>query len=102
MVLVEEGPWDEADHEAHLRRVQDRLYECVDAAVDGRLAEKFPESAGQRVLIRLDGYNLPGAVVREFFDRFASTVLQLPDYAAALAKSEAVASIGFELQLSEL
>ncbi len=102
MVLVEEGPWDEPGLEGHLRRVQGRLYECVDAAVDGRLAEKFPESSGQPVLIRLDGYNLPEAAVREFFERFSSSVLQLPNYAAALAKSKAVASISFELQLGHL
>lgn len=35
MVLVEQGPWDEADVTQHLRRVQDRLYDYVEIAIDG-------------------------------------------------------------------
>lgn len=93
MVLVEEGPWD--DVSTNLRRLQDRLYSCIDAAIDGKLAELYPESVGASVVIRLDGYGLPMPDSREFFDRFSSAVLDLPDYRAALEASPHVSGVQF-------
>ena len=43
MVLVEEGPWE--DVPAHLAKLQHRLYSCLDAAIDGQLAEQFRQQA---------------------------------------------------------
>ena len=94
MVLVEEGPWD--DVSTNLRRLQDRLYSCIDAAIDGKLAELYPESVGASVVIRLDGYGLPMPDSREFFDRFSSAVLDLPYYRAALETSPHVSGVQFE------
>lgn len=102
VVLVEEGPWPHDSIEANLRRLQDRLYGCIDAALDGQLAAQFPESKGEAVVIRVDAYDLPDAEVRAFFDRFAAAVLELADYGAALAENRFVAGIGFELNLERL
>ena|SRR5690606_16140467 len=93
MVLVEEGPWD--DVTANLRRVQDRLYTCVDAAIEGKLVELYPDSAGAAILIRLDGYNLPMPDTQEFFDRFSSAVLELPEYKEAVTNSPHISGIRF-------
>lgn len=93
MVLVEEGPWD--DITENLRRVQDRLYACVDAAIEGKLAELYPDSTGADVLIRLDGYSLPMPETQKFFDTFSSSILELPEYAAALKSSPYVSGIQF-------
>ena len=41
MVLVEQGPWSGSIEDA-LQRIQKRLYDCLDAALDGQLAEKYP------------------------------------------------------------
>lgn len=46
MVLVEEGPWNADQVEAQLRRVQDRLYACIE--------EQFPASRGKAVEIQVD------------------------------------------------
>ncbi|MDN3922456.1 hypothetical protein [Roseateles violae] len=93
MVLVEEGPWE--DVPASLRRLQERLYTCIDAAIDGKLAELYPDSLGANVVVRLDGYSLPMPDSREFFERFSSTVMDLPDYKAALETSRHVSGIQF-------
>lgn len=93
MVLVEEGPWE--DVAANLRRLQDRLYGCVDAALDGSLAERFPESTGAKVVIRLDGYNLPMPDSWDFFQRFSAEVLEIEDYKRALQNSPHVCGIEF-------
>ena len=99
MVLVEEGPWPQEQIATNLRRLQERLYNCVDAALDGKLAKQFPESSGKPIVIRLDAYNVPEQEVKEFFGHFAHAVPQSPDYAAALASSNIVPSISFELSI---
>lgn len=99
MVLVEQGPWEDDAVEDKLRELQNRLYGCIDAALDGQLAERFPESKGKPILIRVDGYNLPNQEVRAFFARFSGAVLELPDYAAALVSCLFVSGISFQLVL---
>lgn len=100
MVLVEEGPW-RPPFEGELRRLQNRLYECVDAAIDGQLAERFPQTARKRLVVQVDGYQLPKVEVRDFFNRFVSGALAAPDYRKALAESPYVAEIAFELNLED-
>jgi hypothetical protein len=102
LVLVEQGPWRAEDVDAHLRRLQERLYDCVDVVLDGRFAEKYSDARGKPIVIRVDGYDLPEEPVRQFFARFAGGVLQVPEYAAALAASTVVPSIAFELSLETL
>jgi hypothetical protein len=95
IVLVEEGPWT-GSIEAQLHRLQDRLYGAIDAALDGKLAEQFPESKGKNVVIRLDGYNLPKSEVTDFFDRFSEGALLIPDYKRALNENQFIKSIRFQ------
>jgi hypothetical protein len=78
MVLVEEGWTGPID--ADLRVLQDRLYGCVDAALDGQLAGQFPESRGKAVVIRVDCYDLDREVLDDFVSRFAEGVSAMPDY----------------------
>lgn len=97
LVLVEEGPWEELESE--MRRLQDRLYNCLEAAVDGLVAEQFPDTIGSAIVIQLDGYNLPDDTVSAFWQKFSSQVLNVPDFAQALASSDFVSDIKFELNL---
>jgi hypothetical protein len=79
MVLVEEGPWT-APAEVHLADLQDRIYGCLDAALDGQLAAKFPEARGKQVVVQIDCYDLPSGDVDSFLKQFAAGVASLPDY----------------------
>lgn len=101
MVLVEEGPWGDST-EAQLHRIQDRLYGCLDAAIDGHLAEKFPETEGKRLTIRLDCYNVPKAEVSAYFERFSKGVLATSDYKAALQGNKHARSVEFEVTFDEI
>ena len=94
MVLVEEGPW-EGPIEEYLRALQDRLYGCLEAALDGQLAEQFPKAANKNVVVRLDCYDVPRAEVVEFMERFSEGVLALPDFSAEA--SSWVKSFSFEV-----
>jgi hypothetical protein len=98
MVLV---PWG-GRIEAQLRRLQERLYGTIDAALDGQLAEKYPESLGKRIVVQLDSYNLPKAEVAEFFERFSKGVFQTADYQQALKNSRFVKDISFELNFESI
>jgi hypothetical protein len=96
MVLVEEGPW-RGPVENQLRRIQERMYGCIDAVLDGQLAEQFPGSKGKRIVVQLDCYNVPREDVEDFFRRFSSGVACLDDYRCALERSEFVKEICFDI-----
>lgn len=82
MVLVEEGPWT-VPIENHLQALQDRLYGCLEAALDGQLAEQFPKAANKKVVIQVDFYGVPRREADDFMERFSSGVTGLPDYSPA-------------------
>ena len=67
LVLVEEGPWSEGQLTDELRRVQQRLYDCVEAAVDGVIAERYPQWKSRVFVIRLDCYNIRRDPIERFF-----------------------------------
>ncbi|MEG3165173.1 hypothetical protein U1701_11260 [Sphingomonas sp. PB2P19] len=78
MVLVE-GPWD-GEIEDHLRSLQDRMFGCLNAALDGHLAAQFPEAKGLNVVIRVDCYDVQRDEVEAFFGRFTDGVATMSDY----------------------
>ena len=99
MVLVEEGPWAGAV-ENELRRIQERMYGCIDAILDGQLAKNFPDSKGKRIIVQLDCFDVPRSDIEDFFQRFSAAVLSLDDYREALEHNEFARSIGFEINFS--
>ncbi len=101
MVLVESGPWLGAI-DSHLRALQERLYACLDAAVDGQLADRFPESLGKNVVIQLDCYNLPKDEVQTFFEAFSEGALLIDDYREALAQNRFVKMVSFEITFDSI
>ncbi len=101
VVLVEQGPWP-GSIDDQLRRIQDRMYGCVDAALDGQLAERFPESKGKDIVIRLDCYNVPREEVEEFFYGFSNGIFAIDDYRKALAHSDFARSIDFEISFDNI
>ena len=96
MVLVEQGPWHNLE-EQELYRIQTRLYDCLEAALDGQVAHRFPESKGKSIKIRLDCYDLPKEKISLFFLRFTNGVLDTPDYISATVGNKWVKDISFEI-----
>ncbi len=101
LVLVEEGPW-EGPIEIRLSRIQDRLYGCLDAVLDGKLYEQFPDSKDKKIVIQLDCYNAPAAEVSDFFDRFSNGVLTTTDYRKALKGNKYVRDIQFAITFDSI
>ncbi len=100
MVLVEEGGWSDIDD--RLRRLQQRMYGCIDAAIDGQLTEQFPETKGKKIIVSVDFYDAPQKEASEFFDRFSKQVFLIPSYRAALTQSRFVNEIAFEANFETL
>src|SRR5262245_65995942 len=93
LVLVEEGPWGPDEAEGQLGRIQDRLYDCVDTAVDGHLAAKYPDSRGKPVVIRVDYHDTPDQPLRDFIERFAEHIVKSEEVQRDLASQGFVQSL---------
>ncbi|MEM1263736.1 MAG: hypothetical protein AAGH76_15155 [Pseudomonadota bacterium] len=97
LVIVEEGPWPSETMGDELRRLQNRLYDCLDVVLQGQFTSAYPESSGKPVMIRVDSYNINETALRRFFETFSNGVLQIPDIAAALKDNDTVPTVLFEL-----
>ena len=100
VVLVEQGPM-EGSVDDFLHKLQNRLYESIDAVIDGKLAEKFPESQGKEVVIRVDCYDLPQSDIESFFTAFSNGALETADYRDALQQNRFVSEISFEINFDK-
>jgi len=98
LVLVETGPWDD-ELSSVLRRIQDRLYGCLDASLEGDVANKFPGSSGKHIVIELDCYDASKDEAWDFFRRFAAGVLKQPSYAGMLENNSFVTGVSFRTNL---
>ena len=96
LVVVEQGPWEEATADAELRRLQDRLYDVVDVAVDGHFASQYPDSRGKTVVIRLDCYDTPQDEVERFFHLFAEHIHASAEVQSAIVNRQNVKELEFE------
>jgi hypothetical protein len=101
MVMVEQGPW-QGPLEQHLQKLQEKLYNYVDAAIDGELARNFPESTGKDIIIQVDFYDVPEDSVRTFFCNFADGVFRITEYKKALSSSRFVNKLEFEITFDHI
>jgi hypothetical protein len=99
LIFVEQGPWPEEQIHLKLRDLQERLYTCLDAILDGDVTTKFPESRGLPLMIQVDAYDISNAALPEFFERFSTSALSAPDYASAMAEQRFYPRIEFKLEL---
>ena len=83
---------DEADN---LRRVQDRIYTCVDAAIDGGLAAAMPETSGAPVELRLDVLDAPLDLLTRLVQAVSSHVGTDSSYQSEIRESEHLQSLDF-------
>jgi hypothetical protein len=90
--LVEDGPWpeDDAGWNTRLHELQDRLYNAVDAVVDGQLASRFPELQGKPVRVQVDSPRGCPERVQDFVRRFGEALRAPGEYRDAIAGSEFV------------
>jgi hypothetical protein len=56
LYLVEDGPWPvrEAEWKPHLKAIQDRILSAIDIAIDGQLANRYPDSVRKGIRVQID------------------------------------------------
>ena len=56
LYFLEDGPWplEEREFEVLLKRIQDTILDAVDAAIDGGIAEVYPDTIGKRIRLQVD------------------------------------------------
>jgi len=99
LVLVETGPWADADVMKELTRLKGRLDDVVNAVLQGVLFERFPEARGHHLVLRLDGWGLPGFPMPDFCAAFAEHVRTSPAIRDELKKGGLVPSLRFDFAL---
>jgi hypothetical protein len=80
VVLLEHG-WT-GPVAPHLRRLQDRLYDCLELILFGGLSVEFPESVGRWIMINVRCDADRQDDVDDFIGDFATAVAANPDWSA--------------------
>lgn len=100
MVLVENGPWT-TPYTAQLEQLQTRMYGCIDAAIDGQLLARLPESKGKKIPIEVHCYDSPKAELEQFCQAFSEGVFSIASYQNALQQSYFISDIDFRFPFFE-
>jgi hypothetical protein len=90
--LVEDGPWLDPIDE-RLKQIQTKLYDALDAVIDGQLSSKFNASLGRPVRIQVDSHDSPPEAVLHFIRRFAESIKSNADYKIGIDESPFVSSV---------
>jgi hypothetical protein len=93
LYLVEDGPWEANQLEGRLRSLQERIYQAVDVALDGHLANKYPGSRGKKVRIQVDFYDEPPRKVAMVVRAIAEFIRKSPEYRKDIKSSEYIRAI---------
>ncbi len=93
LILVEEGPWEESTLEDRLRKIQDRIYNAVDAAVDGALFQNYPDSKGQKVCVQVDCYDPPPDMIEQLVKDLGQYVDESYEYQNAIKRDQNISSL---------
>ncbi|WP_435442737.1 MULTISPECIES: hypothetical protein [unclassified Variovorax] len=93
LVESEDLPDHVDDRRARLKAIQDRVFSAVDAAIDGHLAEKYPETLGQTVRVQVDSPSGRNDEIELVVSRVADYLSTDPEYVTATKKSTYVRAV---------
>jgi hypothetical protein len=96
LIMVVEGPWSLNAIENRLKRLQERLYDYIEIAIEGHLEKLYPDSKGKKVTIRVDCYNPPSNRIKVFIDKFIKEVKQSDELGNKIKELGYVSSVEFE------
>lgn len=93
LVEDEKSPDRVDEGRARLKAIQDRVFSAVDAAIDGQLAGKYPETLGQTVRIQVDCPFGKDDEVELLVSRLADYLSANPEYVTAIKESTYVRAV---------
>lgn len=93
LVLIEMGPWPSEQKEQNLHRLGLRIGDCVTAVVEGIVAQRFPATLGQPIIIQVDSYDTPRWDVEALLARLQNIVNTSAEIQAELKNGRYTSSI---------
>lgn len=95
LYFVEDGPWnlDNSMEENSLRQIQDKVFDAMDAAIDGGLATALPDSLGKKVRIQIDSPSGCPDLLQELVTKINEYIQGTAEYASAINHSTFIAGL---------
>src|SRR4051812_28130692 len=89
LYLVEDGPWpqDASAWKMCLSRIQSRVFDAIDTALDGHLASRYPDSCGKKVRVQVDSPQTLPLQLSDLISKIREYVGKDNVYRAATARS---------------
>jgi hypothetical protein len=89
LYLLEDGPWPQKGSawKKCLSRIQSRVFDAIDTAVDGHLASRYPDSSGKKVRVQVDSPQRLPLEVSDLIARIREHIAKDNVYKAAIARS---------------
>ena len=89
-------PWpgtDETLWKSTLLEIQSRILSAADVAIDGHLAEKYPDSVGRRIRIRVDSPSGCPVQLQTLIKAVGRFLREDPSYSEAIRSSDHIEDI---------
>ena len=96
LVLVETGPWPDADKQAQLERLATRISDCFAAILNGFLAERFPQTKGKPIVVEVVSYDTPRLEVDILVAKAGNALQASPEAQEELRRARFAQSIRVE------
>ncbi len=95
LYLVGDGPWPSPGDPLNekLSMIQHRIFDAVDLAVDGRLAQKFKESIGKDIRVQIDSPQGAPRALQALVEKVRAFLADDREYSSAISRSAFVAKI---------
>ena len=100
LIIVEDGPWPvtNSDWTECLSRIQTRIYDAMDIAIDCHLAMKYPDAKGKKVRIPLDSPSgAPHRLIQLVSKLRELIVTDTNNYSLAIKKSPHISGLSITL-----
>lgn len=95
LYLVEDGPWptDELGWNQCLTRIQNRIFDAFDIAVDGHLHKTFPDSLGKSIRIQIDSPHGTPKKLSDLISQIKRFIDTSEEYSKAIESSSYIQSL---------
>lgn len=95
LYFVEDGPWPEDPGQLAtlLKRIQDKIFDAAEAAVEGSVAAVFPEFVGRGIRIQIDSPHGCPEELERLVTNVGKLLAEAHEYATAIKNSKFISGL---------
>ena len=95
LYFVENGPWPDAPAalQGLLGEIQNKVFDAMDAAIDGSVVRVYPDSLGKKVRIQVDSPGGCPAQLEELIVKIDNYINETKQYATAIESSPCITGL---------